>query len=786
MKKRDNRVFATTINIVGMGVAFSVFMTLMVRVLWDWTYDRRFQESEKVFVMKHNLFDEGKYWTSCSRPIIEMMKDACPNLTDVGTFWLSYDRICNRTETPENKIKINGVECDSEVFRILHIPILEGSLENFDNGMNAMLSETGAHALFGDESPVGKSISINQKQWTIVGVYKDLPKNGTVNQDLLMNLGKEDIDNTGEWSYHPLLRLEDPDELESTKEAIFSKLSMFISNNTYYYDKKEETDDLTIIKNRIFFRNIHESYYEKNDLMSVSGDKAFTNTLFTIALLIVLISLINFINFSFARIPFRIKSINTRKVLGAGRSSLILREISTAVLVAACGFALAILLLHLLAGTPVAGYVGGSMRIMDNIGLVAGSFGLAIICAVIAGLIPALYATSQPAAIVLKGSYSTSVKGRGLRNILVSLQFVLSFIFTILGLFIGVQIRHLINKDMGFETENIVQVTCGYGSGNRAEAFESKLKQNAGIVDVTFCDGYLLSNGRMSWTRDYDNERMFFEVMPIATDFLTFFGIEVLDGRNFTEADTKNELATMIVNESFVKAFPKISAGSKMGALTNEETDIVGVVKDFNFKSASYPVTPLVLLCWGANGWRSYNMAYVKLAPGNPEDAIKYIKKTVCEFDSNYSESTVEVSFMDESIEYQYKSLISLRKLITIASLVALLIAIIGIIGLVYFETQFISKDIAVRRVNGATVEDILRMINRKYVIISLVSFVISVPLALMVILGWRSSFAYQAPVPVWIFAVTLIGITLLTVAVVTWQSWKAANANPVDSLKNE
>ena len=210
--------------------------------------------------MKHNLFEEGKYWTSCSRPIIEMMKDACPNLTDVGTFWLSYDRICNRTETPENKVKILGVECDSEVFKILHIPVLEGSLENFDNGMNAMLSETGAHALFGDESPVGKSISINQKQWTIVGVYKDLPKNGTVNQDLLMNLGKEDIDNTGEWSYHPLLRLEDPDELESTKEAIFSKLSMFISNNTYYYDTKEETDDLTIIKNRIFFRNIHESY----------------------------------------------------------------------------------------------------------------------------------------------------------------------------------------------------------------------------------------------------------------------------------------------------------------------------------------------------------------------------------------------------------------------------------------------------------------------------------------------------------------------------------------------
>ena len=168
------------------------------------------------------------------------------------------------------------------------------------------------------------------------------------------------------------------------------------------------------------------------------------------------------------------------------------------------------------------------------------------------------------------------------------------------------------------------------------------------------------------------------------------------------------------------------------------------------------------------------------------KEVSEFIKKSVCEFDQTREPDQVNVRHLDEWIENMYKEEESLGKLITIASFVALLIAIIGIIGLVFFETQFLRKEIAVRRVNGATVESILGMINRKYLIMAGISFLIASPVAYLIITNWRKGFAYQSPVPVWIFIAALAFVAAVTFGVVTLQSWRAANANPVDSLKNE
>ena len=180
-------------------------------------------------------------------------------------------------------------------------------------------------------------------------------------------------------------------------------------------------------------------------------------------------------------------------------------------------------------------------------------------------------------------------------------------------------------------------------------------------------------------------------------------------------------------------------------------------------------------------------MMYVKTAPGaNFKEVSDYIKEAVRTFDPSREPDQVEVRHLDEWIENMYQSEQSLGKLITIASLVALLIAIIGIIGLVFFETQFIRKEIAVRRVNGATEGSILTMINKKYLIMAGASFVIAAPVAYCLMTAWRKGFAYQAPVPVWIFLAALLLVAAITLAVVTLQSWRASSANPVDSLKIE
>ena len=218
-----------------------------------------------------------------------------------------------------------------------------------------------------------------------------------------------------------------------------------------------------------------------------------------------------------------------------------------------------------------------------------------------------------------------------------------------------------------------------------------------------------------------------------------------------------------------------------------DETEIVGIVKDFNFKSLQHPMGPLALYIWGKEPWREFSVMYVKTAPGTDfKEVSDYIKEAVCAFDPTREPDQVNVRHLDEWIENMYQNEQSLGKLITIASFVALLIAIIGIIGLVFFETQILRKEIAVRRVNGATVGSILQMINKKYLIMAAVSFIIATPVAYWLMTAWRKGFAYQAPVPVWIFIAALLAVAAITLAVVTLQSWRAANADPVESLKNE
>ena len=340
---------------------------------------------------------------------------------------------------------------------------------------------------------------------------------------------------------------------------------------------------------------------------------------------------------------------------------------------------------------------------------------------------------------------------------------------------------------MGFNESRVLETWCGQRAGRQKDALKSHLLQNPSIEAVTFCDAQLVSDQKMGWSRTGDDgQQVFMEVLPVDVDFVRFFGLEIMEGRDFRESDNQSETGCFIPNETFMQMFPQYRVGSLMGGHV-DNAEIIGVVKDFNFKSLQHPMGPLVLYNWGKEGWRSLGEMYVRTAPGADfKEVSDYIKDAICKFDPRREPDMITVSHLDKSIENMYQSEVSLGKLITIASIVALLIAIIGIIGLVFFETQFLKKEIAVRRVNGATVGSILQMINKKYLIMAGVSFAVAAPFAYWIMSVWRKGFAYQAPIPVWIFLVALLLVAAITMAVVTLQSWRAANANPVESLKNE
>jgi putative ABC transport system permease protein len=773
---------STLINILGMSVAFAAAMILMVQVRWDTTYDANFEGHEQVFRLENNWMDKGLFSTSFSRPTIEIAKTASPNIEAVGTYWSMPQEATLKKGGEKTVLSVPSARVDSSMFSVFPFEWVEGSAREFTAGETAVVSEKYAKTFFGDESAIGQNFTAgNGVEVRVIGVFKDMPDNSSMHYGVLVNLGDDYLDTPSEWSFVAFVKLKDPSLAKETETQIVTALLDYSGDDV----DEEEADE---IRRGFRIGNLHDVHFERDVRANIAAaNKAITMTLAAIAILLILIAIINFINFAFAEIPFRIKNINTRKVLGEGRCSLIVRQLLHAGLVALIAFAIACLIMHVVAGTSWASYVSDSLALKDNIGIVALMLGVALVSAVVAGIAPALYSTSQPAALVLKGSYGTSVKGKALRNILVGLQFVLSFLFILMSLFVSVQTKFMIGKDMGFDEARVLQVWCGYPAGNQKDALRSHLLQNPSIEDVTFCDSPIVSDQRMSWSRTGDDgNQVFMEVLPVDDNFVQFFGLQMVEGRDFRESDNQNEAGSIIPNETFMQMFPQYHVGSLMDGHV-DNCEIVGVVKDFNFKSLQHAMGPLVLYNWGKDGWRSFGTMYVRTAPGvDFKEVSDYIKEAICKFDPRREPHMITVSHLDEWIEDMYQSEQSLGKLITIASLVALLIAIIGIIGLVFFETQFIRKEIAVRRVNGATVGSILEMINKKYLIMAGASFVIAAPVAYWLMTAWRKGFAYQAPVPVWIFLVALLAVAAITLAVVTLQSWRAANANPVESLKNE
>ena len=773
---------STLINILGMSVAFAAAMILMVQVRWDTTYDANFEGHKQVFRMENNWMDKGLFSTFFSRPMIEIIKTASPNIEAVGTYWTMPHEATLKKDGEETVLSVPSARVDSSMFSVFPFEWVEGSAREFTAGETAVVSEEYAKTFFGDESAIDKSFKAgNGMEVRVVGVFKDMPKNYSMHYGVLVNLGDDYLDDSNEWSFPAFVKLKDPSLAKETATQMVNALLEYVG---------DDVDEAQANEFREGFRisNLHEAHFERDVRANIaSANKAISITLAAIAILLILIAIINFINFAFAEIPFRIKNINTRKVLGEGRGSLIGRQLLHAGLIALIAFAIACLVMHVVAGTSWASYVSDSLALKDNIGILALMLGVALVSAVIAGLAPALYSTSQPAALVLKGSYGTSVKGKALRNMLVGLQFVLSFLFILMALFVSVQTKFMIGKDMGFDEARVLQTWCGYPAGNQKDALRSHLLQNPSIEAVTFADSPIVSDQKMGWSRTGDDgNQVFMEVLPVDVNFAEFFGLQIVEGRDFRESDNQNEAGSIIPNETFMQMFPQFHVGSLMyGHVDNCE--IVGVVKDFNFKSLQHAMGPIVLYNWGKEGWRSFGTMYVRTVPGADfKDVSDYIKDAICKFDPRREPHMITVSHLDKWIEDMYQSEQSLGRLITIASLVALLIAIIGIIGLVFFETQFLRKEIAVRRVNGATVGSILQMINKKYLVMAGLSFLLAAPVAYWLMTAWRKGFAYQAPVPVWIFLVALLAVAAITLAVVTIQSWRAASANPVESLKNE
>ncbi|NLD21207.1 MAG: hypothetical protein GX664_01785 [Bacteroidales bacterium] len=771
-------LFTTILNLIGLSIAFTAFIVITIQIRHDFSFNKNVPDYDRVYRVEFQSM--GGYGSYNCRPALSYI----PNVSDVelmGEFsaapYLTEYKISASDEAKISKAKIFAGT--KGILDILDVNIEQGDISSFDSLNAVVINSTLAKKLFPNNDAIGHEIYINSElceEFVIAGIFSDLPSDIDLCPDIftsLRNYRKDDFSNYSFTSYVKLRKGADPRSVAAAFEQ------QLIENTGWEKTTNDNLFRLTRVDKLFFQTDI------SND-NATKGNIATDITLVTTAILILLIALINFLNISMAGIPEHIKSINTRKILGSRRSSLIWAQVEKAVLLAMISMAISIIVLFILSYSSLTMFIQGSMALKDNIMLILGVTAIAIFVSVIAGLYPAIYSTSFQPAMVVKGGFAHTLKGHLLRNILIGLQFCISMILIIFTLFINIQSKYMKSYDNGFTSNNILGFTLPRSLPTKSEAFKQNILKNPKVLDMTFCLGGVISDSiRMKWGREYNGENVSYTVMPVAYNFTDFFDMYMVDGRSFLQEDYVKEDGSYIFNEAAVNKYHFKCGESISGH--DGLASFVGIVKDFNFLPLQYGIDPIALYCFGAHPWAPLNMCYIKMVPEiSYEETCNIIYNEMRNVDANVQVDDTEITYLDDSIGGLYAREDNLAKLILIACLISVLISIVGVFGLVHYETQFRKKETALRRVMGAEVPNILSMINLVYLKICGICFIISAPVAYIIVKKWLTQYNYQSSIPIWIFLASFVLISVIVLSIVTLRSLKTATSDPVQSIKSE
>lgn len=777
---------ASTLNILGLSVAFAAFIVIMMQVSYDRGFDRFHPDAEHIYRVELSS-DSSTYIPILSRPMIDLLAQSPRVAQSALLFDMGEDMslLGPYLTVEQHGSKVGYKEYTALIFPefadIFDFRMVEGDRKALEQPDRVLIPESTAKRLFGDAPAIDRRITFMNDTATVPfmrpvvtvgGVYKDFPDNTQIENRIYIPLDRAKmlpIDAWGSSGYSFFVKLYSPESKADLEKEWLAQLRPILEENTWMQLKDVR---LTALPDVYYETDTRSDRAEK-------GSRTTTAVLFAIALLIIAIASINFVNFATSLTPMRIKSINTQKVLGSPVSALRRALVGEAVGISLLAFGLALLLVYLLGQTSFNQFLSSPIGMGTHLPILGLGLAVALGVGLLAGIYPAYYTTSFPPALVLKGSFGMSPKGRKLRTALIGFQYVVSIGLIIVALFMQVQNDFMRSMETGLETQNFALVRLSPEMAAQGqELLRNRLKENAQVQGVSFGASVVGSSDNYSnwgFGENEEGEQMRMEVLYVDWDLPRMLGVKVAEGRDYLESEQDAEVRKLLVNEAARKRY-----GLKVGQTFQNGTEIVGVIEDFNFKSLRNTVEPMTFMV-GQVGV-PLEWLYVKTS-GDPYQAAGVIRNALATVDPAYP---ADIQFYDTVFNKLYLKERRTTGLVTIFSLLAVVISLVGVFGLVLFETQYRRKEIGVRKVMGATVMEILKMFNRKFVWIVLVCFVIAAPFAWYGVREWLASFAYRTPMYWWIFALSLLVVMLITVTTVSVQSLRAATANPVDSLKSE
>lgn len=789
------------INIVGLALGMTTCLLILLFIKYELSYDESNTRADQIarVVFKGQMNGGEIKEATVMPPVAQTFTDNFPEvitatrLRDYGMPRLSYGDQTFRED-------YFGY-ADTNFLKIFTIPLLKGDKNTaLTQPNNVIISQSVAEKFFGDQDPIGKVIQLDDEKRAlqVTGVYEDIPENshfrhfGFLASMEGLPAAKSDSWMTSNFYTYLLLKKgTDYDKLEQKFKGIVDK---------YIGPQLQAAMGVTLSQFRKSGNNIGFYLQPLTDIhlhsdlnldMKPYGEMSYIYILSAVGFFMLIIACINFMNLTTAGATRKAKEIGIRKVLGSLKKHLIRQFLIESVVISCIALILSVLLALLF--LPVINDIAGH-DLMPGFSSLSWVIPVLILLALITGLLagsyPAFYLSSFNPISILQGRYASGKNRTTLRNVLVVFQFIISIALIIGTITVFYQLTYIQNKNLGYNKDQVLIVEDAYFLHDKFEVFQDQLQNDPRILEVS-SSGYLPAgpsnnNNYLIYPDTKSDELLYTLRYEIDQNYLPAMGMKLVAGRNF-EKGRVNDSTAIIINETAAKelSFGKDAIGHTLSHSENDGSvntyTIIGIVKDFNFKSLHEKITPLAMTL-GNN----HNNIIVKFKTANAGDVDELLSNVKSSWDNLTVEAPLKYSFLDTRFMNTYKSERNIGRILGIFSVLTIFVACLGLLGLALFTAEQRKKEIGIRKVLGAKVSTIVSMLLKDFLQLILLSFIIATPVAWYFMNQWLQDFAYRITLAWWIFG--LSGILAILVAVVTigFMAIKTASANPVKSLRSE
>ncbi|MCI5930076.1 MAG: ABC transporter permease [Prevotella sp.] len=774
---------ATLLNLFGLGIAVAAFYLFMTQVIYNKTYNHNFVNHERMFRLDvyGNVF--GNNWGACAcRPFVTILKDV-PHVEAVMDASPYVNNAILKVNDRELEVPI--VNISKPGIEFFSGKLLYGSSKDwsFSSG-NVIISRGTAEKMFGTANAVGKTFVAGDNKITVVGVSEDMPDNCTIDNGVYQCEDDRGLEDWGEWSFSIYARLDNAANAAKVERGF--KLAFMKANNI---NDEKEFDKEVGMKFRL--TPMDEVYFSGTGTKD-KGNRSVVDVLTVASFFIIFIAMLNLLNFTLSEMPMRIRDINTRRVMGASTGSLRMRLIMENVALAIVGLAIGVLMVVAFERSEACmKLVSGDIALSAHWALVAAVVIAAIAVGALSAVVPAWYGTSFAPAMVLKGSFGLSPRGRKLRMAIMGVQFVVAFA---LAIYIGVMVsqsRYIFNADYGFQKNEVLYTTLSDEAMEKKDAIRSELSKLPFVESVGFAQNAIgASDNYMGWGRGSEDKQMSLQVIPCDYNYLRTMGLKIVDGRDFRESDMKT--GAYILNKAAIKQYDWLVVGDSIGRQNewgNANYLVVGVCDNFKIKSMrndnSKIAVAFAIFGPDMQGWGDrLARVFVRVAKG--QDKVEAKKRIAAVIDKMDGSQQYEMKFLDDDLQRTYVDEFRFISQVKLFAIICIVITIIGVFSLTMFETEYRRKEIAIRKVMGSSVGAVVRLFAMRYMLPLVAAYVVAAPLGWWLSQQWLQSFAEHTPIYWWLFPLAFVAVAAVVLLTVVAQSWRVATSNPVDSIKTE